>query len=372
MRYEEKSVLKRFVIFYFGVTLVLLGIIFILIYNFQLDTQRNLALAKMKNFSFRLSSNIIMSQMNNQNLNCESAINSNYRFMLLDKSGNRIAGDFVEKKGLYIEDKSPLGHLGVWSIVVEDRTFEDIKKAILKKTLLGFLLSYIVIAMLGYYLIRLFLKPIKDARDRLDNFIKDTTHELNTPITALLMCANESSLKNPKNIERVNLSAKRVSELYKDLTYIFLEDKSKKIEKFKIKDVVKELFAFYEPLALKKRITISCDLDDSEIKMDIEDFKRLFSNLLSNTIKYNKKGGSVDIKLNKAILIIEDSGIGIDKKDIDRIFDRYYRATKQDGGFGIGLSIVEHISKEYNINLKIDSIKGRGSTFRLDFSNLTT
>ena len=73
------------------------------------------------------------------------------------------------------------------------------------------------------YLAKLFIKPIKEEREKLNNFIKDTTHELNTPISAILM-STESDTLNDKQIQRVRLAARRVSEIYKDLTYIFLEE----------------------------------------------------------------------------------------------------------------------------------------------------
>ena len=367
MKFKEHQLLKKFVIFYFGVTFILLSIIFWLIYNLQAHSQKNLALAKMKNFSFKISSNIINSQMNQKPLNCSSIINNRYKFMLLNKDGKKIVGDNIDKNGLIIEDKSPLGHMGVWSIVVEDSSFPKLKKELLYKTLIAFILSYLIIALLGYYLIKLFLKPIKEARLKLDNFIKDTTHELNTPITALLMCANEQNIKKPKNIERIRLSAKRVSQLYKDLTYIFLEDKNKNIQSFKAKELIEQSLSYFDILANKKRISIKAYLDESQIQMDKEDFKRLFSNLLSNTIKYNKRGGSVEIVLKNNTLTIKDSGIGIAKEHKDKIFDKYFRATKQEGGFGIGLSIVKQICNEYNIDIKVDSTPNKGTSFTLKF-----
>ena len=367
LQFKEHQLLKKFALFYFGVTFILLTIIFWLIYNLQADSQRNLALAKMKNFSFQLSSNIIKSQMNQEPMNCSAAFNSRYKFMLLDKEGKRIAGDLIDRKGFILEDKSPLGHMGVWSILVKDTTFPTLQKELLYKTMIAFILSYLVIALLGYYLICLFLKPIKEARERLDNFIKDTTHELNTPITALLMCANSQSIQNPKNQERIRLSAKRVSELYKDLTYIFLEDKNKRVETLQMGEVIEELISYFDILAHKKEVTISTSLDNSKVAMDSEDFKRLISNLLTNTIKYNKRGGSVTIVLKNSTLTISDSGIGIAKEDQERIFDKYYRATKEAGGFGIGLSIVKQICQEYNIKIEVDSTENIGTKFRLHF-----
>ena len=367
MKYKEHTLLKKFVFFYFGVTLILLVIIFVLIYNFQVDTQKNLALERMKNFSFQISSNIIQAQMQQKPLKCNAIKKGKYKFMLLDKNSRKIRGDTIDNKGLVIVDKSPLGHMGVWAIVVEDTNFAKVKRELFYKIVLAFILSYLVIALLGYYLILLLLKPIKEARERLDNFIKDTTHELNTPITALLMCANEKSLQKKQNIERIRLSAKRVSELYKDLTYIFLEEKNKKIVSINIKEEILEQLNYFEILAAKKRITINFFLDESKTKMDKEDFKRLISNLLSNTIKYNKRGGKVTISLKENTLIIEDTGIGIKKEDQEKIFEKYHRASNVEGGFGIGLSIVKQICKEYGIKITLHSKFKEGTRFTLKF-----
>ncbi len=324
----------------------------------------------MKNFSFKIAANIINMQMNKQTPNCSAIMSESngYKFMLLDKSGRKISGDNIDKDALTITDKSPLGHLGVWSIVVADTSFASLKREILFKSVAGFLVAYFIVALLGYYLIKLLLKPIKEARERIDNFVKDTTHELNTPITALLMCANKDALQNPKNIERIEVSAKRISELYKDLTYIFLEDKSKrKVEEFNLQELIEQQLPYFLLLANKKRITVSLDLEETIVQMDREDCKRLFSNLLSNSIKYNRRGGVITISLHKRELLIRDSGIGIEQAKIDRVFERYFRATDESGGFGIGLSIVEEICKRYGITVTVNSNSGVGTTFRLLF-----
>ena len=65
------------------------------------------------------------------------------------------------------------------------------------------------------------MKPIENERKRLDNFIKDTTHELNTPITALMICTNKQTPRSEKNMERIYLSSMRISQIYKDLTHLF-------------------------------------------------------------------------------------------------------------------------------------------------------
>jgi two-component system OmpR family sensor kinase len=325
----------------------------------------------MKNFSFGISSQIIHAHMSNQKLNFSNFKNAKYKFALLDRDKNIIFGEKIDKKKLFIEDKSPLGHLGVWSIIVQNDSFETQKGSLKQKLILGFVISYFIIAIVGFYLIKLFLKPIKESRIKLDNFIKDTTHELNTPITAIMMCANKEKLSNPKNIDRIYLSAKRLSELYKDLTYLFLEDKEDIKESIVLKDIILEQLSYFEVLAKTKNISIKVDLDDTKLLFNSEDFKRILSNLLSNAIKYNRQNGTIKITLKNYILNIEDSGIGIQKEYKDKIFNRYFRATTQGGGFGVGLNIVKKICQENSIEITISSDKN-GSKFILDLSKLST
>jgi two-component system, OmpR family, sensor kinase len=174
----------------------------------------------------------------------------------------------------------------------------------------------------------------KEEREKLNTFIKDTTHELNTLISAILMSTEVEDL-NAKQIERVRLSAKIISEIYKDLTYIFLEDtqKRKNTNELSLKDIIEEQLKYFEILAHKKKITLSTNLVDFKYKINEDDFLRVFNNLVSNAIKYNKMNGKLEITLSNNILIIKDTGIGIEKQKIHNIFNRYYRATAEQGGF---------------------------------------
>ena len=84
-------------------------------------------------------------------------------------------------------------------------------------------------------------------------------------------------------------------------------------------------------------------------------------NLLSNAIKYNKVGGEIIVSVDERSFSVEDSGIGIAKDDISKIKERYKRFNKSSGGFGIGLSIVSSIAKEYNLEIDITSKENIGT-----------
>jgi two-component system OmpR family sensor kinase len=311
--------------------------------------------------------------------------NEGIKFTLYDKNNSILFTDIdkkikidLDKKNYLVDgniviiDKSTLGHLGVYSIVMINDTFKTKINSIISTITMLFFTFYITICAIGYYLIQLFMKPIKNERIRLDNFIKDTTHELNTPITALMICTDKQTPRSEKNMERIYLSAKRISEIYKDLTHLFLEtNKKREIQTIQLDTLIHEELQYFELLASKKNISTHYKLEETHIDIDKEDFKRIFSNIFSNAIKYNKRGGNISISLQNKILSIKDDGIGINLKDKKNIFNRYYRATTQDGGFGMGLNIVYKICKEYGIKIDVDSELNIGSTFSFDFNKLS-
>ena len=88
---------------------------------------------------------------------------------------------------------------------------------------------------------------------------------------------------------------------------------------------------------------------------------RVVDNLISNAIKYNKVKGKIIITLTQGELIVQDSGIGIKKEYIKRLFERYSRFNTAEGGFGIGLNIVQHIANRYNLDIKIKSEENIGT-----------
>ena len=341
----------------------------------------DLAKSNMQNVVSKISSKIIYSHMTNTPFDRSKIIDTNeYKISFYNEKKEKTFGnldgeiDFSkdimqdDKKHFILIDKSTLGHLDVYYIAIEENVYFDEVEELKLNIILFFLFLYSFVALTGFYLAKLFLKPIKEEREKLNNFIRDTTHELNTPITAILMSTEKRSL-NEKQIQRVRLSAKRVSEIYKDLTYIFLQssDENKISEKIYLNKLVLEQLEYLEPLALKKRIKINSSLEDFEYLINKDEAIRVINNLISNAIKYNKVGGKIDISLKNKTLIIKDTGIGIEKDKLADIYKRYYRATKEQGGFGIGLNIVSHICAKYNIKIDVQSTKNKGTTFFLHF-----
>lgn len=340
----------------------------------------DLTKSNMQNKLSEISSKVILSHMTNSFFDKSKILTSkDYKIAFYDENMVKIFGnlddkiDFTKKivqleNSFVLLDDSVLGHLGVYYIAIKENIYFKKIDELKYDILIVFCVLYLIITMVGLYLAKLFLKPIKDEREKLNNFIKDTTHELNTPITAILMSTENPTL-GIKQVERIRLSTIRISEIYKDLTYTFLENHEniKLSQTLNIKEVIEEQLPYFEILCQKKKISLKKELEDFEFYIVKDDCIRIFNNLFSNAIKYNKVGGNITITLKDGTFIISDSGIGIEKEKIKDIFNRYYRATKEQGGFGLGLNIVNQVCNNYNITIEVKSTQEIGTTFILKF-----
>jgi two-component system OmpR family sensor kinase len=222
----------------------------------------------------------------------------------------------------------------------------------------------------------MFLRPMRETISLLDNFIKDTTHELNTPVSVIV--ANIEGIdvaqlqeKEAKKIRRVDIAARTISNIYNDLTYLILHnDIAVKDEEVNLSRLLCERVDYFKVAMEQKKITFIRNVqEDVFIQMDRNKLGRLVDNLISNAIKYNKVNGSIEIKLDKDSLAVIDTGVGIEKDKIDSIFERYHRINETVGGFGIGLHIVAMICKEYNIDIDVTSEINKGTKIKLKFNS---
>jgi len=226
---------------------------------------------------------------------------------------------------------------------------------------------FAIAAVVGYFLSRLFLKPVREKIETLDRFIEDTTHELNTPISAILMTIQSLKGVDEKKLNRLKASATRLSTMYETLSYSLSNSDTPTIEKFDLKSFIQNRVEYLNILAQSKNITFDLNLSAFEVNANKEDFKKLIDNLITNAIKYNKANGFIQITLQNKKLTICDNGIGIKPQQIKDIFKRFKRFNKENGGFGIGLSIVGEICKKYNIDIKAKPNIPKGSCFELFF-----
>jgi len=233
---------------------------------------------------------------------------------------------------------------------------------------------------------------LKDLEKYRKDFVGNVSHELKTPIFNIqgyILTLLDGGLEDPKinrlYLERTEKSIDRMISIVEDLESITkLESGEMKLnmEPFDLVKLTEEVFELELRDANSRRISMNLTVKASKPVIVLADKKRIFeviSNLVGNAIKYGKKGGNVNVgfyDMDKMVLIeVIDDGIGIEKKDQIRIFERFYRVDKSrsrmQGGTGLGLSIVKHIieAHEQTIHVKSQSDKGTTFTFMLEKYN---
>ena len=221
-------------------------------------------------------------------------------------------------------------------------------------------------ATLSYFLSVRALRPMQEAITKLDNFSKDMIHDLNTPITSILLnmklLDSNAAFKNNKPLERIKRSVEDIGELHSNLT-VLLQEETMKIQKENLFEIIKEVVSTHKKIYRD----ISFDIRDSGYyaKVNRDAFKQVIVNIISNACKYNKQGGFIKIYTKDRVLYIEDSGVGIQKPQ--NIFERSYK--EHTSGHGIGLDIVKRLCDAMEIEIHATSTLGVGTTISLNFKD---
>ncbi|TNE71860.1 histidine kinase [bacterium] len=236
------------------------------------------------------------------------------------------------------------------------------------------------------------LKRLKKIENYRKEFIGDVSHELKTPIFAiqgfietLLDGAIEDETVNKEFLKKALRNVNRLIYLTNDLMEISkLEAGELKInfDEFNLATTVYEVVESLHFKAEQEKVLLSMDevSDSIRIVADRNHFKQIMINLVENAIKYNKPGGEVHIGAKpypqlpeKTLIYIRDTGLGIDKKFIKRVTERFFRVDKsrsrEKGGTGLGLAIVKHTIEAHGESLFIESTPNVGSTFSFTMKN---
>jgi two-component system OmpR family sensor kinase len=366
---SETRTIIGFSLIYSILVLVILGVITFLYYQFKKDLMLQDKRQTLQNYS-----NTHIANLKELHINIDKSDiyprDERFNSAIYDSSKKKIfstllMNDVKLDEVIYLKDgyihliKEPESYyLGSKYIIVEIEDdniwFANIKY----KMLFWFLFSFILLLFVGYFIAKLFLKPMRESIQMLDRFIKDTTHELNTPIAAILsniQMINKDNIdeKLAKKINRIEIGAKTISNIYEDLTFVSLNNQIiSNNEKLYFSQILNQRVDFFKSIANSKKIEFILDIkDDVFIVCDIKKLSKLIDNILSNAIKYNKFQGFIKVTLKDKILIIEDSGKGMSKDNLSNLFTRYKRFDKSVGGFGIGLNIVSLIAKEYDLKI---------------------
>jgi len=231
----------------------------------------------------------------------------------------------------------------------------------------------VLVFFLSLFILQRFALPFRRVNQMLDNFIKDTVHEINTPLSIININIDLFNRKHPqsKYLQRIKAASKTLSNIYNDMEYLI---KNKQIV-FEYSDIdasefVRERIRYFNEVAAMKGITVAPDVDEEIfLHFNPTQLQRIIDNSISNAIKYSHENSIVEVSLKRrdghCELIFKDYGLGIE--DTEKIFERYYREETGKGGFGIGLNIVKAIMEETGITLEVQSEPKKGSTFTYRF-----
>ncbi len=264
-------------------------------------------------------------------------------------------------------------YVGCAYIVVKKKT-KRFSEVVDKKILLLPLLIFLILFFTSFFLVRIILKPLRENIEALDRFIKDTTHELNTPIAIiqsnleLLEDANIDEKTNRK-IERIKSATIAIQNLYEDLVFLTLNQSlQSSIQEVNINTILKNRLEYFSLLFKAKSLTVQLvENNNITLMIDVVKITRLIDNLISNSIKYTNKNKKITVIVDEKSFMIQDEGIGMKEDEVAKVFERFTRFDSDEIGFGIGYNIIYRVVKEYDLKIKIDSKKGEGTCVKISW-----
>ena len=212
-------------------------------------------------------------------------------------------------------------------------------------------------------------------------FFANASHELKSPLTSIIgyqQLIQQGILTTKEEIQDATLrtikEAQRMNKLIIEMLDLSRLENNvlTTIEDVNVSKIINDCLLEFKIAIDNKNIQVEKNLEDVILSASQSDLYKLIKNILDNSIAYNNDFGKIIITLNKDKLIISDTGIGISKKDLEHIFERFYRVdkarSKQNSGTGLGLSIVKHVCLSYGYKINVESVLGKGTTITILFS----
>lgn len=246
-------------------------------------------------------------------------------------------------------------------------------------------LSLILLFFISIYFTNKAINPLEETFRKQKQFIADASHELRTPLTIIktnvsLLRENEMETihSQKKWINYIDSQAGRMSTLINEMLSLANLDANKKKEEIiniNLSKMIRDSLLVFEVVIFEKGLILEEDLTDNIfIKGEQNQIKKLISILMDNAIKYTNNNGKITVLLinerNKAKLIIRNTGEGIEKEHLEKIFERFYRVDdsrdRGTGGYGLGLSIAKAIVEEHKGKIHAESIINNETSFIIE------
>ena len=239
------------------------------------------------------------------------------------------------------------------------------------------------------------LTPLRRVEEMRADFVANASHELRTPLAALSGFidtlqgpAREDARARERFLGIMHTQATRMARLIDDLLSLSRVELSAHVRpeaSIDIVPIIREVADGLEMLASERQVEIEVDLPQAPVRIagDREELLRLFENLIENALKYGASGGRVIVSLNQTVpggsgegspeirVMVRDFGPGIAPEHLPRLTERFYRVdvgdSRNQGGTGLGLSLVKHILNRHRGRLLIESVPNNGATFTACF-----
>lgn len=268
-------------------------------------------------------------------------------------------------------------------IALIDRTYQhSLLSGLLRSFVVVGALSLIALLFISIYLTNKSIKPIKDTFEKQKQFIADASHELKTPLTiiktnaSLILSDPKDTIENQRKwIEYISSQGDRMSELVNEmlsLAKLDVEENRVNLLPMNISKIIESVLLGFDAVIYENNIELETNIvKNIEINGDKESIKKLFSILVDNAIKHSNKTGNITVDLysekNKVKLKVSNTGDGIEKEHLDKIFERFYRIDtsrgRETGGYGLGLSIAKSIVEQHKGKIYAQSNVGSDTTF---------
>lgn len=279
-------------------------------------------------------------------------------------------GFFYDKEWIYYYTNLDKSLKNVQIILKGTNNLNQLNKY---KKKLFFLIFIILIfsSFIAYILIKILIKPLEENIKVMDNFLKETTHEIKAPLSIINMSietmqTNMLTDKNNKRVNNIKTATNSLNSIYEDLTDIHFNSKHK-IELVEFDKLLEQRITFFTPLLENNSLTLIKSISESKISIDKTKLIKIIDNLISNAIKHSKNNSTIKIELRDNYFKIINHTNNKLPLNLEQLFERYYKINNSSDGFGIGLNLVKKLCNDFNICIKATRLDKYEISFLLNW-----
>jgi two-component system, OmpR family, sensor kinase len=297
---------------------------------------------------------------------------------LHDGSDTRYVGKSGDRQRVYSIRVEQNGQIAVIQVERSVEPEHDALSKLLAGLLIGGAGGIVLAAIGGWFMAGKSLRPVRTAFARQHAFVSDASHELRTPLTVIRANAEFIQQEQPDNAEARDIVSEtdRLSALVESLLAVARGQRHTpdQLETVDLGALIETAAASFQPLAADRGIELStAAADDVAVRGDREQLRQVIVILLDNALRYTGDGGRVHVQARReagnGIVTVHDTGIGIGEEELERVFERFYRAdearNRQSGGAGLGLAIARELVMRHGGRISVESTEGAGSTFTI-------